>query len=104
MRVKGLIVIAVPIMVLLGTLISSFLLAVQAHRAQEKVQRTIQIQRDIQEVHSLLAEASSGVRGYLLTKNPNFLRPYERSEAGLPLTLQRLRVQILDVQQRELFN
>jgi len=51
-----------------------------------------------------LAEASSGVRGYLLTKNPNFLRPYERSEAGLPLTLQRLRVQILDVQQRELFN
>ncbi|MFZ6733060.1 ATP-binding protein [Undibacterium sp. Ji42W] len=104
LRIKGLIVIAVPIMVLLGTLVSGYLMGVQAKRAQENVQRTIQIQRDIQEVHTLLAEAATGVRGYLLTGYENFLRPYQISETELPKTLQRLREQIRDRQQTELLN
>ncbi|MFZ6845271.1 ATP-binding protein [Undibacterium sp. RuTC16W] len=104
LRIKGLIVIAVPIMVLLGTLISGYLMGVQAKRAQENVQRTIQIQRDIQEVHTLLAEAATGVRGYLLTGYKNFLTPYQISETELPKTLQRLKGQIRDRQQTELLN
>ncbi|MFZ6770620.1 ATP-binding protein [Undibacterium sp. Di26W] len=104
LRIKGLIVIAVPIVVLLGTLISSYLMGIQANRAQENVQRTIQIQRDIQEVHTLLAEAATGVRGYLLTGHNNFLAPYQLSETELPKTLQRLRAQIRDQQQLALLN
>ena len=104
LRIKGLIVIAVPIMVLLGTLISGYLMGIQAKRAQENVQRTIQIQRDIQEVHTLLAEAATGVRGYLLTGYKNFLTPYQISETELPKTLQRLKGQIRDRQQTELLN
>ncbi|MBC3916610.1 response regulator [Undibacterium sp. CY18W] len=104
LRIKGLIVIAVPIVVLLGTLISSYLMGIQVNRAQENVQRTIQIQRDIQKVHTLLAEAATGVRGYLLTGHKNFLVPYHISETELPKTVQRLRAQIRDGQQLALLN
>jgi len=102
LRVKGLVVIAVPLFVLLGALVAGYLMGIESRRAQQGVQRTLQIQHDIQEVHTLLAEAATGVRGYLLTGRPNFLERYRIAETELPKTLQRLRVQIRDARQREL--
>lgn len=104
LRVKGLVVIAVPLFVLLGALVSGYLMGIESRRAQQGVQRTLQIQHDIQEVHTLLAEAATGVRGYLLTGRPNFLERYRIAETELPKTLQRLRVQIQDARQRELLD
>jgi signal transduction histidine kinase len=98
-HIKGLIVFAVPIMVLLGTLLSGYMIGVQASRAQEDIRRTMQVQRDIQAIHALLAEAASGVRGYLLTKNSAFLAPYLASENELPDTLRQLHSRLRDTQQ-----
>ncbi|MDM5180873.1 CHASE3 domain-containing protein [Massilia sp. DJPM01] len=104
LRVKGLVLIAVPLVILLGALASSYLMGAESRRAQQGAQRTLQIQHDIQEVHSLLAEAATGVRGYLLTGRANFLERYRIAETELPRTLRRLRGQIRDPQQRALLD
>ncbi|NHZ83497.1 response regulator [Massilia sp. CCM 8695] len=104
LRVKGLVLIAVPLVILLGALASSYLMGAESRRAQQGVQRTLQIQHDIQEVHTLLAEAATGVRGYLLTGRANFLERYRIAETELPRTLRRLRGQIRDPQQRALLD
>lgn len=104
LRIKGLVVIAVPLIVLLGALASGYLMGAESRRAQQGVQRTLQTQHDIQEVHTLLAEAATGVRGYLLTGRENFLERYRIAETELPQTLQRLRQQIRDPQQLVLLN
>ncbi|MDY7540336.1 ATP-binding protein [Undibacterium sp. RTI2.1] len=99
LRLKGLVVIAVPVLVLLAALISGYVMSLESRQAQQGIQRTLQIQHDIQEVHTLLAEAATGVRGYLLTGQTNFLEPYRIAETDLPKPLQRLRLQIRDPQQ-----
>ncbi|NIA00919.1 ATP-binding protein [Massilia sp. CCM 8734] len=104
LRVKGLVLIAVPLVILLGALASGYLMGAESRRAQQGVQRTLQIQHDIQEVHTLLAEAATGVRGYLLTGRANFLERYRIAETELPRTLRRLRGQIRDPQQRALLD
>ncbi|MDQ1813533.1 ATP-binding protein [Massilia sp. CCM 9210] len=104
LRVKGLVLIAVPLVILLGALASSYLMGAESRRAQQGVQRTLQIQHDIQEVHTLLAEAATGVRGYLLTGRANFLERYRIAETELPRTLRRLRMQIRDPQQNALLD
>ena len=99
LRLKGLVVIAVPVLVLLAALVSGYVMSLESRQAQQGIQRTLQIQHDIQEVHTLLAEAATGVRGYLLTGQSNFLEPYRIAETDLPKPLQRLRLQIRDPQQ-----
>ncbi|MFB9241080.1 CHASE3 domain-containing protein [Massilia antarctica] len=104
LRIKGLVLIAVPLVILLGALASGYLMGAESRRAQQGVQRTLQIQHDIQEVHTLLAEAATGVRGYLLTGRSNFLERYRIAETELPRTLRRLRGQIRDPRQRALLD
>lgn len=67
-------------------------------RAEQDVRLTIAIQNDVNEVHALLAEASSGVRGYLLTGEPRFLEPYARAERQVPQVTARLRRSIRDAE------
>lgn len=93
---KGLIVIALPLAILLGGIGALHLSSRAEVEAEEAVRRTFAIQRDIHEVHALLAEAASGVRGYRLTGRQAFLEPYRRAEALLPPTLDRLRRNVRD--------
>lgn len=102
LRIKGLVVIAVPLIVLLGALVSGYLMEQESRRAYQDVQRVLQIQHDIQQVHTLLAEAATGVRGYLLTAKPNFLDRYRMAENELQHTLARLRQQVRDPYQLRL--
>ncbi|MBJ7446948.1 MAG: PAS domain S-box protein [Brevundimonas sp.] len=88
---KGLIVVALPLAILLASIGALHLSARAEAQAQAQVRLTFAIQRDIHEVHALLAEAASGVRGYRLTGRRAFLEPYVKAEALLPATLDRLR-------------
>lgn len=63
---KGLVVVALPLAVLLGALVSLYLASSAESRAEDDVRRAFAIQRDVYQVHALLAEAAAGVRGYLL--------------------------------------
>jgi PAS domain S-box-containing protein len=88
---KGLIVVALPLAILLAGIGALHLSASAGAQAEARVRLTFAIQRDIHEVHALLAEAASGVRGYRLTGRRAFLEPYVKAEALLPTTLDRLR-------------
>jgi PAS domain S-box-containing protein len=93
---KGLVVVALPLAILLGSLVSLYLASSAETRAEDDVRRAFVIQRDIYQVHALLAEAATGVRGYALTREDRFLEPYRTAEIELPATLERLDVAIED--------
>lgn len=88
---KGLIVVALPLAILLSGIGALHLSGRAEAEAEARVRLTFAIQRDIHEVHALLAEAASGVRGYRLTGRRAFLEPYIKAEVLLPTTLDRLR-------------
>ena len=93
---KGLVVIALPLAILLGALVSLYLASNAETRAEDDVRRAFAIQRDIYQVHALLAEAAGGVRGYVLTREERFLEQYRAAEEGIPATMQRLDVAVQD--------
>ena len=93
---KGLVVVALPLAVLLGALVSLYLASSAESRAEDDVRRAFAIQRDVYQVHALLAEAAAGVRGYALTRQDRFLAPYYTAEKDLPATLARLEAAIED--------
>lgn len=103
LAVKGLVVVALPLAVLLTALITLHLSARAEARAEADVRAAFAIQRDIHQVHALLAEAASGVRGYLISREDRFLAPYREAEARLPATLARLDGQIRDPEIRRRF-
>lgn len=98
---KGLVVVAVPLLIFLGSVAALFAISRMEARAEQDVRLTIAIQTDVNEVHALLAEASSGVRGFLLTGEPRFLEPYARAEKLVPEVTQRLRTSIRDTEAAE---
>lgn len=94
---KGIVVVAVPLMIFLGSVAALYAISRIESRAEQDVRLTIAIQNDVNEVHALLAEASNGVRGYLLTGEKRFLEPYQRAEQTVPKVMQRLRRTVRDV-------
>jgi len=100
---KGLVVVALPLAVLLGSLVSLYLASSAETRAEDDVRRAFAIQRDVYQVHALLAEAAAGVRGYALTREERFLEPYYTAERDLPATLERLDEAIEDKDVRPRF-
>lgn len=97
---KGAAVIALPVLLLLGSLAANQRSQQDLLRADDDVQRTLQIQSDIQTLHTLVAEAASGVRGYLLAGREEFLTPYWSARERLPTTLAALRGAIRDPLQK----
>lgn len=93
---KSALAVAVPLTMLLFALLFSYRLQQQLSTADAQVRRAQAIQTDIQTLHSLIAEAATGVRGYLLTGRDEFLQPYRLSQEALPETLGALRRNIRD--------
>lgn len=100
---KGLVVVALPLAILLSSLISLYLASNAETRAEDDVRRAFAIQRDTYQVHALLAEAAAGARGYVLTGQTQFLEPYRKAEAELPSTMNRLDQEIRDAEVRQRF-
>lgn len=93
---KGVVVIALPLAILLGALVSLYLAANAETRAEDDVRRAFAIQRDTYQVHALLAEAAAGVRGYVLTGEERLLEPYREAAREVPVTIDRLDRAIAD--------
>lgn len=100
---KGLVVVALPLAILIGALVSLYLASQAETRAEDDVRRAFAIQRDTYQVHALLAEAAAGARGYALTGQERFLEPYRKAEADLPQTMLRLDGEIRDPEVRQRF-
>jgi signal transduction histidine kinase/ActR/RegA family two-component response regulator len=104
LRIKGPIVIALPLTILLVPLSLLFLHEQQAALLEIKLSVALQNQRDIQTVHTQLFEASTAVRDYLLTGNKSFLTPYVRAKEKLPVLFSKLNRELNDVEQKERMN
>lgn len=98
--VKGVYVIALPLMVLLASLGSLYVREQESTMLENKLRLALQNQRDIQKVHTLLIEASTGVRDYLLTGDKHFLDIFFQVENKLPNILQELEVQLDNEEQK----
>lgn len=60
------------------------------------VNHTHEVRVQTQEISTYVAEASTGVRGYLLTGQERFLDPYNRALAALPSAVDRLSLLVQD--------
>ena len=103
LALKGLVVVALPLAILLVSLSLLFQASHAEEEAEDDVRRAFAVQLDTYQVHALLAEAAAGVRGYVLTRQARFLEPYRKAEADLPPTFERLDGVIRDAEIRNRF-
>src|SRR5690606_36089446 len=91
LRTKGLVVISLPLaaLLLVTVVLATFLLADQDSRAAAR--HSLDVGDQIQRVDTLLVDAETGVRGYLLTGNDAFLTPYLQAQEEIPEALAELR-------------
>ncbi|QVE19709.1 PAS domain S-box protein [Pseudomonas cichorii] len=73
----------------------------QTTQAEEDVRRALLVRGDIQSVHTQLAEAAASVRGYLQTRQEDFLPGYLNAQTQIGAALDRLHTNVRDEQMRE---
>ncbi|MRW88899.1 two-component system sensor protein [Duganella sp. FT80W] len=93
-------IVAASLVLLLGSAATSYTLERNTAAATAEMLRTMQTQADIQRLHTQIAEAATGVRGYLLTGRDDFLTPYRAAALQLPATLASLEDKVSDAEQR----
>ncbi len=76
----------------LGAAVVSRVTAAQYAESEAAVRHTLAVRAAISDTLSLLKDAETGQRGYLLTGDPAFLEPHASAEHGLAAQLERLRV------------
>jgi CHASE3 domain sensor protein len=96
LRVKGLIVLAIPFAALVVGVMLVYLQDRQEDQARQHVRHAIEVDDALEHVLLLVVEAETGVRGYLLSGQPAFLAPDEAAEALLPGAMARLEELIQD--------
>ncbi|WP_338811448.1 ATP-binding protein (plasmid) [Agrobacterium leguminum] len=100
LRAKGIVIVTVPLALLLAALASVFVADRQSRIAEDQVRVTLEIQSGIQEIHALIAEAATAMRGYLLTGRADFLDPFNRAEDRLPVVLDEVGRRLRDEEQK----
>jgi PAS domain S-box-containing protein len=82
-RTKGLIVVAVPLLVLVAVTLANLGLA-HSERAERNISlRANALSSAADQVLVDMLDAETGVRGYLATRDPVFLGPYQRTLTGI---------------------
>lgn len=101
LTLKGMIVIALPLTLLLAALTLLYFTELKLSKLENQLNNALQNQRDIQTVHSQFLEASTGVRDYLLTGDSHFLAIFHHAEAQLPRVLTQLSQQLESQSQQD---
>jgi PAS domain S-box-containing protein len=92
LRLKGVLVVALPAVALVGATTALFVVERQVAHRDAVVARTVGIDRAAQDVLQLLTDAETGVRGHVATGDAQFLEPEQRARRRLPAALHRLDV------------
>lgn len=90
LRLKGWIVIAAPLIAMVGATALFAVSKGMGQRADLQVRQALDVQARAQALLTLLVDSETGLRGYLLTRNPAFLEPKQRATELLPLALDSL--------------
>ena len=96
---KGVVVIGISVLMLVGSLVTGYRLESQTGTATTEMLRTMKVQSDIQTLLTLIEDAATGVRGFVLTGQSDFLVPYRNASRLLPQTLEALRANVRDPEQ-----
>ena len=83
-RRKGLVIVAAPMLALLVVVIMPLFPQREVRAAESMVRQTVDVQRSLQLTLTLLLDAETGTRGYLLTHRREWLQPYEEAQRRLP--------------------
>ncbi|MET0241177.1 MAG: CHASE3 domain-containing protein [Sphingobium sp.] len=86
----------IGIIMLAATAFSAIWLWSLQQEANGWVRHTLEVQQRLNRVLLLVTSAETGTRGYLLTDNPDYLRPYEDATARLPEEITALHTAIGD--------
>lgn len=81
---KGVAIVIIPLVALLLTLVLLASYEKTSLRAQEAVRHSLQVKAQLYRVQSIITDSETAVRGYLLWRDPAYLRPYEISHIQLP--------------------
>jgi PAS domain S-box-containing protein len=84
LRTKTLAALAIPTVALAIAAVAFFSFEAEARAAQESVRRAFEVTIGVQRSLTLLVDAETGVRGYVLTGEQTFLEPYDSASTELP--------------------
>jgi PAS domain S-box-containing protein len=83
-RRQGFIVVAVPVLCLIGSLAAFSWLRASIDRSQQWVDHTNQVLLESNQLLTGLLNSETAVRGYALTRRPEFLEPYLKTQVSFP--------------------
>jgi len=86
---------AIGFLLLLGVIAALAWFGAQRGIANAAVQRTLEIELRLSQILSLMQDAETGQRGYLLTGDEIYLQPYEASHRAIDAAVEELRTQIV---------
>ncbi|MCK7552704.1 sensor histidine kinase [Marinobacter goseongensis] len=98
---RSLIALLIPLMVAAVVLLVMVKVLAFNREAEDELQRGLRALGQIHAVHAALAEAASGVRGFILTQDETFLAPYQRAAGLLKKSLSELETDLKDPTQRQ---
>src|SRR5687767_3208899 len=93
---KALVVLSVPLLMLAATTALTYRALRESETTEARVRHAYYVKDRIQRVRDDLLDVETGVRGYLLTDEPEFLDPYWRGSTALALDLQYLQLAVGD--------
>ncbi len=91
LRWKGIVLAAIPLLALLVSASFAFLGNSQRERAETDVARHFEPVTSLEELLTLVVNAETGTRGFLLTRRTEFLGPYTLALQHLAPKIQQLR-------------
>ena len=98
LRVKTLLVVGIPVGVLVLAVPLLYITQRESVRVGEAVERTYRVREDLSAVLQHLVDAETGIRGYLLTRDKEFLTPFRGSLFDLPVSLRTLGEDLSDTE------
>src|SRR5688572_30218490 len=96
LAIKGMIVISIPLVCILGSVIALFIFQQQRAQLNVWITRAFQAGTRIQATITVLSNAESETRGFLLTGDRRYLEAYKRAQGRLPGAFAQLREALAD--------
>lgn len=88
---KGIAVVSIPLLVLFITLIVMAWHERVSRLAQDRIRHSLEVKAAIYRVQAALTDSETGMRGYLIWRDPIYLKPYDEARSRLPETLSNLK-------------
>jgi signal transduction histidine kinase len=96
LRRKGAAVVAIPIVALLVTVLLLLISARRSRVDREWVNHTLRVKEQLARVLTILIDAETGARGYVLVGSRDWLKPTDDASAALPQEIDRLAGMVAD--------